>query len=362
MVWPGTGGATYNHPLRAYSLTHQGQGPTFPSYPYPAHKLRAQQTGYRIKTLELGIIGEHLIVFKWGFRLSSRRVKKLIRTIVPRSARNWLRSPSKSLEWLWDSVSFSVGTTRELALLPGWHLTCHPRVYRTFRRSQLSDPAESAEFQNFAKHCDPSTRLLDIGASFGAFSLVAAHFGGKAIAVDPSPIATRLIRVQTRLNGYEERIRIIEACVGDSVGEIEMLSSGVFSDGYFRMTHSRPKSELTKTRAVTLDQLTDLYGPPTHVKIDVEGHESAVIKGAKKTLTHLAPMLFLELHNEIIRSEGADPEDVLNDLEEMGYGMFSVNDAKIDRSAILQMPICRLVGKRGSSAEPTSADERNIGV
>jgi FkbM family methyltransferase len=264
---------------------------------------------------------------------------------VPRRARNWLRSPSKSIEWLWDSLRFSVGATKELTLLPGWPLVCHPRVYKTFLRCQLTDPAQSAEFNNFVGYCDRSMHLFDIGASYGAFSFVAAHFGGTAVAVDPSPIAVQLIGLQTRLNGYDKHIRIIQACVSDTVGETEMLSSGVFSDGYFRMARGRSSSELTKTRAVTIDQLADQFGPPTHIKIDVEGYEAAVVRGAKRTLTRWAPLLFLELHNEMIRSEGGDPSCVLDDLAEMRYEMFSVGSVKIERSAILQMPICRLVGK-----------------
>jgi FkbM family methyltransferase len=249
------------------------------------------------------------------------------------------------MEWLWDSLCFSLGATKELTLLPGWPIVCHPWVYKTFLRSQLSDSEQNAEFRNFVRFCDPSMCLFDIGASFGAFSLVAAHFGGTAIAVDPSPIATRLIRLQTRLNGYEKNIRIVEACASDAVGEAEMLCSGVFSDGYYRMTHKRPTNELTKTKAVTIDQLAAQFGPPTHVKIDVEGYEAAVVRGAKKTLTHSAPLLFLELHNDMIRSEGSDPSYVLDELAELGYEMFSIDDVKIDRVAALHMPICRLVGK-----------------
>ncbi len=249
------------------------------------------------------------------------------------------------MEWLWDSLCFSLGARKELALLPGWPLVCHPHVYKTFLHSQVTDPEQSAEFRNFVRYCDPSMCLFDIGASFGAFSLVAAHFGGTAIAVDPSPIATRLIRVQTRLNGYEKNIRIVEACVGDTIGETEMLSSGVFSDGYYRMTRQRSGSELTKTSAVTIDQLAEQFGPPTHLKIDVEGYEAAVLRGARKTMTRVAPLLFLELHNEMMRSEGSDPGSVLDYLEEMSYEMFSVDDVKIDRIGTLQVPICRLVGK-----------------
>ena len=275
----------------------------------------------------------------------SQRTEKIIKTIVPRRARNWLRSPSKSIEWLWDSLCFSVGATKELTLLPGWPLVCHPRVYKTFLRCQLTDPEQSAEFNNFVGYCDRSMCLFDIGASYGAFSFVAAHFGGTAVAVDPSPIAAQLIRLQTRLNGFDKHIRIVEACVSDAVGEVEMLSSGVFSDGYMRIARGRSSGDLTKTRAVTIDQLADQFGPPTHIKIDVEGYEAAVVRGAKRTLTRLAPLLFLELHNEMIRSEGGDPSGVLEDLAEMGYEMFSVDSVKIKRSAILRKPICRLVGK-----------------
>ncbi len=262
---------------------------------------------------------------------------------MPRRARNWLRSPSKSIEWLWDSLRFSVGATKELTLLPGWALVCHPRVYKTLLRCQLNDPEQSGEFRNFVSYCDRSMCLFDIGASYGAFSCTAAHFGGTAIAVDPSPIAARLIRLPTRLNGYDKHIQIVEACVSDADGEAQMLSSGVFSDGYMRMARGRSSSELTKTRAVTIDQLADQFGPPTHIKIDVEGYEAAVVRGGKRTLTRFAPLLFLELHNEMIRSEGGDPSCVLDDLADMGYEMFSVGSVRIERGAISKMPICRLV-------------------
>jgi len=278
--------------------------------------------------------------------MSSQRTEKIIRATVPRGARNWLRSPSKSIEWLWDSLVFWSGGPKELAALPGWNLLCHPRAYKVFLESQLTDPEQSAEFHNFAKHCSPSMLLFDIGASYGIFSLAAAHFGGIAIAVDASPIATAHIKLHSQCNGYGKNIRILQACVSDAQGEINMLSSGVFSDGYFRVAQGREKSELTNTHAVTIDELAVEFGTPTHVKIDVEGHEAAVLRGGKKTLNSVAPLLFLELHNDMIRSEGGDPNGVLDKLIELKYEMYSVDGRTLDRSDILQMPICRLLGRK----------------
>lgn len=276
----------------------------------------------------------------------SQRTENIIRATVPRSARNWLRSPAKSMKWLGDSLLFWLRGPKELAALPGWNLLCHPRAYKVFLQSQLTDPEQSAEFHNFVKHCNPGMLLFDIGASYGIFSLVAAHFGGAAIAIDASPIATAHIKLHSRLNGYGKNIHVVEACVTDTTGEIDMLSSGVFTDGYFRVAHGRAKSELTKTHAVTIDELAVEFGTPTHVKVDVEGHEAAVLRGGKKTLSSAAPLVFLELHNDIIRAEGGDPNAVLDELIEMKYEVHSVDGNTLGRNAILQMANCRLVGRK----------------
>jgi FkbM family methyltransferase len=255
------------------------------------------------------------------------------------------------MEWIWDSLCFSVGATNKLTLLPDWNLICHPRVYKTLLHSQAVDPEQREEFRNFVRFCNSSMHLFDIGASYGVFSFAAAHFGGTAIAVEPSPIATRFIKLQSQLNGFDERLRIVQACAGDTVGEVEMLSSGVFSDGYFRIAPGRSSRELTKTRAVTIDHLAEEFGHPTHIKIDVEGYERAVIRGAKRTLTGPAPLLFLELHNQMIRADGEDPARVLNDLAEMKYEELSIDGAPTERGTILEMPICRLVAERSSTLD-----------
>jgi FkbM family methyltransferase len=152
--------------------------------------------------------------------------------------------------------------------------------------------------------------------------------------------------VECQLNGFEKNIQVVEACAGEVIGEVEMLSSGVFSDGYFRMTSGRSSRELTKTRAITIDRLAEHFGAPTHIKIDVEGYEAAVLRGAKRTITNLSPLLFLELHNEMIRADGGDPARVLDDLAEMKYEELSINGVNADRDRILRMPICRLVARR----------------
>jgi len=196
--------------------------------------------------------------------------------------------------------------------------------------------------------------LLDIGAHFGVFSLAAAHFGGRAIAVDPSPIATRMIAVQSGLNRLSDSIRIIQAAVTNEGGTVDLVSSGVFSDGYFKMIQGKAKSELTQTQAITIDQLVSQYGPPTHIKIDVEGQEAAVLQGGRKALAQYSPILFLELHNEMITSEGGDPNLALDELVQLSYETFALNGNPVKRDFILQKPLIRIIAARAQGRATAS--------
>jgi len=271
---------------------------------------------------------------------------KLAREVVPRPLRNWLRSPSRSAEWLWDSAMFSIGTTKTLQLGPNLSLICHPRAYRIAYRDQVRDPEQGEEFRNFVSYCGRDMSLFDIGSHYGIFSLVAAHFGGTAIAVDPSPTATRMIRTQADLNKCTDRIQIIQAAVSNAGGEIDLLSTGVFSDGYFQMATGRSKREVTRTGAITIDQMVRQFGNPTHIKIDVEGHEAAVLRGASAALKQISPLLFVELHNEMIRTNGGDPASSLDELAQLGYETFTSAGDSIQRSVILDSPIIRIVARR----------------
>jgi FkbM family methyltransferase len=71
------------------------------------------------------------------------------------------------------------------------------------------------------------------------------------------------------LNKIADKVEIMHAAVSDANDAIDMVSSGVFSDGYFTATTQEPKGELTQVQAITIDQMAFRFGPPTHIKIDV---------------------------------------------------------------------------------------------
>ncbi|HST52676.1 MAG TPA: FkbM family methyltransferase [Pyrinomonadaceae bacterium] len=264
--------------------------------------------------------------------------------------RNWLRSPKKSVEWLWNETRFMVGAKQEIEMRPGWLLRSHPSAYRFAYFAQHKDPEQIAEFDSFISSCGDRMKFFDIGAHFGLFSLAALHYGGAsalAVAVDPSPTAARIMKIQSRLNLTGDRLTVVQSAMGERAGWRRMVATGANGACYFVSPGDHRGRELTRTRVTTLDQLSKELGiSPTHVKIDVEGDEAAVLKGGREVLTGPdSPLLFLELHNEIIRGLNKDPAETLSLLETFGYEIFSTEGSRLREDFILSKPLLRVVCK-----------------
>ncbi len=237
---------------------------------------------------------------------------------------------------------------------PGWFVVCHPAAYRFAYYAQKTDPEQVAELDGFISRCGPGMVLFDIGAHFGIFSLAALYYGGgdaKAVAVDPSPWASRMLGIQAKLNHVADRLSIVEASASDKNGSAHMVAAGVPAAGYFvGPAGDHSADELTQTRAVTLDGLVEeLKMLPTHIKIDVEGLEAAVLRGAQQVLSRAeSPQLFIELHNRIVREATGDPVEPLLVLDHLGYKTFTVDGIPIRRDRILDRPLARIVARKAN--------------
>jgi FkbM family methyltransferase len=153
---------------------------------------------------------------------------------------------------------------------------------------------------------------------------------------------------QARLNGVADRLVAVRAAAAERDGQIALVAAGVIAAGYYVPPdlHHRP-SEQTRVPAVSVDGLCDrVQLHPTHLKIDVEGAEAAVLRGATRTLTSAAPPLeFLELHGDLIRSRGADPAEPLELLAETGYELVGWDGAPRSIAETARAPLTRLLAR-----------------
>jgi FkbM family methyltransferase len=269
----------------------------------------------------------------------------LVRRIVPRPVRNFLRDPGATVSWLWKQTSYQMGATAEAKILDDWTLKCHPasvEPFETFR----NDRDCRDEFDAFRARCRPGMVLFDAGSHHGFFALAAARFGApdaKIVAIDASEPVVRVLKENVRMNGRGDAISVVEAAVGDKPGIMKMITSGAAGHDYFHgIDIDRPDTR--SVRQITLDGLSKETGlVPTHLKIDVEGFEGEAIRGAPAILRDHRPIVFLELHNAILRQRGRRPEDVLGLLSTSGYHRFLHHDRSISASDVTGPAVVRLV-------------------
>ena len=187
--------------------------------------------------------------------------------------------------------------------------------------------------------------LLDVGAARGVISTVfcLAREGNRAVALEPSPVQTADGRRMAAMNGLEGRLEVREVAVGSRPAEVP---GAVDPFGLIDLAPP-PGAETFPVSVVTLDdEARQLGEPPSVVKIDVEGHELEVLRGARALLAS-RPVLLLELHLDLLERRGERVEEVVELLRGFGYRFESSAGRPLDARAVARSPnaVLRIVAR-----------------
>ncbi len=164
----------------------------------------------------------------------------------------------------------------------------------------------------------PGMIAIDVGANIGYHTFrMARAVGeqGRVIAVEPSTWAMAKLRRNAALNAFSN-IEFLHA----GLDEVERGPVATRFQASFRLdgTHDTTEEVVALT---TLDQLVAERQLPRLdlVKIDVDGFEGKVLRGAAKTIDDLAPVLFFEIAPSHMARQGERGEDLLAALAARGY-------------------------------------------
>jgi FkbM family methyltransferase len=276
---------------------------------------------------------------------SDSRLRRLGRALVPRGVRNVIRNPAAAVRASGQRIRAGLGLYDRYAVRPDWSVVCHPASTEAFR-AQNDNPECRDELDGFIRLCRPGMVLLDAGSHFGIFVLAAVRYGGPeavVLAVDPSEECAGIFGTNVRLANAGAQTIVVRAAVGDRDGQLHMLTTGA-GGGFFLVASDGPRSDARPWPQYTLASLAaQASRPVTHLKIDVEGHEAVIVPGNRDWLRATRPLLFLELHGELIRSRNQDPLAVLTTLGECGYGRFECGGRPITPQAAAALPLTRIV-------------------
>lgn len=127
--------------------------------------------------------------------------------------------------------------------------------------------------------CDKNTIFLDIGANIGAYSMMLSDIAESVYAFEPHPFTASRCKMNFLLNGINES-GVKQVALSDKVGEVCFTNDIDIS----AMNKISESSNGIKVKTQTLDNFVlDENFSDKHdfvLKIDVEGHEISVLKGA----------------------------------------------------------------------------------
>lgn len=152
---------------------------------------------------------------------------------------------------------------------------------------------EATSLRAFSELCRNSERILDVGAYTGMYSLVACADGpAEVIAFEPNPAIRPLLERNIRANGWENRITVVPKGASDSPGVTKMTIPVDTTSARVDDAGTGPTIELTTIDEVLGGRSADL------IKVDVEGLEARVLRGASETLDRYKPTLIVESLSE----------------------------------------------------------------
>jgi FkbM family methyltransferase len=136
--------------------------------------------------------------------------------------------------------------------------------------------------------------LVDVGANVGSVSLLVADHISGAILFEPNPVAAGRARENMAINRLSFEVH--ELAVSDVRGTVELENVGGASTCNRTVVGFQTKISTRTVSRVTLDEFLDeqaITSEISLVKIDVEGHENAVIRGMKRLLSEKRPQLVM---------------------------------------------------------------------
>jgi FkbM family methyltransferase len=188
------------------------------------------------------------------------------------------------------------------------------------------DAAVHAFYERLAAGPRPPRVMYDVGASYGLHALRFLVHGARVVAFEPNPECHRWFRAWCAANRVACELEPV------AVGERTATAVLAFPEGqtYLGTTNADVRAQWCAARIraltvsqVSLDDFVAAYGlVPDFVKIDTEGSEAAVLRGAVNLLSAAHPMLLFEAWRE-----PGTRRTLWNLLDKHGYAIAAVGDA-----------------------------------
>ena len=201
--------------------------------------------------------------------------------------------------------------------ISGERLRLHPDVANL--GWEHMEPASYICFRTLVR---PSQVVFDVGAHIGTYSLIASRLvgdAGKVVSYEPNARTIPYLRKHIEWNGCHHNVVIREMACGSRTGQARFFAAHDGTAGTSSLLRILSAHQVTVPMVRLDDEIDSLGCWPSLIKIDVEGGEMAVLRGAEALLRQHRPILLLSLHSEALSRIGLTPDAVLGYLDSLNY-------------------------------------------
>jgi len=195
--------------------------------------------------------------------------------------------------------------------------------------------------------------VLEIGGHVGYYTLgLAQQVGskGSVITFEANPRLAALSRRSTRMNGYSDRVEIRQQAVTDVAGDVRFSMSRQFAGGGHLYVWDGALGADTEVIEVEGVRIDDLDLPDIKlIRIDAEGSEPLILRGAEKLLQRRDIILCIEWDLVQMRSR-IQPETFISWLVDRDFLFWKITSsselAPLTAADLATLPPCDLVVAR----------------
>lgn len=171
--------------------------------------------------------------------------------------------------------------------------------------------------------CDRARTSIDVGANLGGYTLLLRRHSARVIAYEPNPdLAARLERVFRLARSVEVR----RCALSDATGTAMLRVPSDHGRSTIEAANDIGGREAALVSVETRRLDDEPLGEVGFIKIDVEGHELAVLRGAERLLRRCRPTLLIEASEELVPGALAS---IGAFLEPLGYRGFVAEDGSL---------------------------------
>ena len=180
--------------------------------------------------------------------------------------------------------------------------------------------------------------FVDVGANIGLMSIFASQCvgnSGKILAFEAHPETHELLQENIALN-HIENIDTFNFALGNEPGKATIYDNWNVNRGGASLVIHSENSTGFEVDMKTLDEVIQTDFQPKMIKIDVEGFEFQVLKGATNTIKNCKPILIIEF--SVSRENQYDPFEMIDFIESFGfYEIFKLSGTKERKSKLIQI-------------------------